>query len=45
MAKYDLEEKPIGLRGDFLEYLRMQQLKDSTFMTEREVMNAILIFL
>lgn len=44
MKKYDLE-KPTDMRGDLLEYLRQKQLKDSTIMTEAEVMNNILIFL
>ncbi|KFY41502.1 hypothetical protein V494_02966 [Pseudogymnoascus sp. VKM F-4513 (FW-928)] len=43
MKKYDLE-KPTNVRGDLLEYLRQKQLKDSEFMTDREVMNSILIF-
>ncbi|OBT64722.1 hypothetical protein VE03_05892 [Pseudogymnoascus sp. 23342-1-I1] len=43
MAKYDLE-KPTEVRGDLLDYLRQKQLKDSTIMNEREVMNNILIF-
>lgn len=44
MKKYDLE-KPTGMRGDLLEYLRQKQLKDSTTMDGKEVMNNILIFL
>lgn len=44
MAKYDLET-PTDMRGDFLDYLRQKQQKDSTLMDEREVMNNILIFL
>lgn len=44
MKKYDLE-KPTNMRGDLLEYLRQKQLKGSTIMCEREVMNNILIFL
>ncbi|KFY27331.1 hypothetical protein V493_03558 [Pseudogymnoascus sp. VKM F-4281 (FW-2241)] len=43
MKKYDLE-KPTGMRGDLLEYLRQKQLKDSTTMDGKEVMNNILIF-
>ncbi|ELR10417.1 hypothetical protein VC83_00506 [Pseudogymnoascus destructans] len=43
MKKYDLE-KPTNMRGDLLEYLRQKQLKDSTIMDEREIMNNILIF-
>lgn len=33
------------MRGDFLDYLRQKQQKDSTLMDEREVMNNLLIFL
>lgn len=44
MKKYDLEEST-GTRGDLLEYLRQKQAKDSTIMSDREVMNNILIFL
>ncbi|KFZ04356.1 hypothetical protein V502_10212, partial [Pseudogymnoascus sp. VKM F-4520 (FW-2644)] len=43
IEKYDLE-KPTNMRGDLLEYLRQKQLKDSTIMTERDLMNNILIF-
>jgi cytochrome P450 len=44
MKKYDLEEST-NTRGDLLEYLRQKQAKDSTIMSDREVMNNILIFL
>ncbi|KFY43171.1 hypothetical protein V495_04123 [Pseudogymnoascus sp. VKM F-4514 (FW-929)] len=43
MKKYDLEEST-NTRGDLLEYLRQKQAKDSTIMSDREVMNNILIF-
>ncbi|KFY52914.1 hypothetical protein V496_08064 [Pseudogymnoascus sp. VKM F-4515 (FW-2607)] len=43
MSKYDLEN-PTDMRGDFLDYLRQKQQKDSTLMDEREVMNNLLIF-
>lgn len=44
MAKYDAEEKT-GKRGDFLEYLRQKQSQDPEFMSDREIMSNILIFL
>ncbi|ELR08254.1 hypothetical protein GMDG_03055 [Pseudogymnoascus destructans 20631-21] len=40
--KYD--EKSTDLRGDFLEYLRQKQLKNPQTMTDRELINNILIF-
>ncbi|OBT43106.1 hypothetical protein VE00_05490 [Pseudogymnoascus sp. WSF 3629] len=40
--KYD--EKSTDLRGDFLEYLRQKQLKNPQIMTDRDLINNILIF-
>ncbi|KFY50853.1 hypothetical protein V495_00048 [Pseudogymnoascus sp. VKM F-4514 (FW-929)] len=42
IKKYD--EKSTDLRGDFLEYLRQKQLKNPETMTDRELINNILIF-
>ncbi|KFZ02079.1 hypothetical protein V500_00447 [Pseudogymnoascus sp. VKM F-4518 (FW-2643)] len=38
------DEKSTDLRGDFLEYLRQKQLKNPQTMTDRELINNILIF-
>ncbi|KFZ01158.1 hypothetical protein V500_00862 [Pseudogymnoascus sp. VKM F-4518 (FW-2643)] len=40
--KYD--GKSTDLRGDFLEYLRQKQLKNPQIMTDRDLINNILIF-
>jgi cytochrome P450 len=44
IAKYDAE-KPTGTRGDLLEFLRQKQRQNPEVMTDRDLMNNILLFL